>query len=337
MSNVYEFARLFGLGTPDLQRIEAFGTGKGQWVKRPVELADIIRHLKGEGVGLGIPPLRKDGTVWFAAIDLDEPDFPAARDMQRFIPGDSWIERSRSGNAHVWVFFSAPIEAWVVRGILREAILAAGKGAVEVFPKQDRLLEGMVGSYINLPYFGDTRPVLLDPGDVEEIEQHWHPDLQEAAIKSATEYELEEWVERATDSLNDPDKWRSRARWLMLVPPEQRLRSSDCEFGENPNLHMCAEWMLANRDSNPLVEGHRNAVFFALARQLSNYAGFDHDEAWHMMQLMNESSLDPAPESEMRRILFNAERGRYTSTGCDDPLVQPYCHPACQIGNLRSK
>ena len=67
MSSIYEiqpeFARLFGLGFDDPERVAAFGTGRGQWVKRPVVAEDIVRHLKGEGVGLGIPPLRRDGTV----------------------------------------------------------------------------------------------------------------------------------------------------------------------------------------------------------------------------------------------------------------------------------
>ena len=308
-----KFAALFVEDSPNT--IQAFGTGKGSWVKRPPRHSDFDAHLRGNGPGLGIPPLRRDGTVIFAAIDLDEPDFDAAREMQTYIPGPSYLERSRSGNAHVWVFFDAPIEAWIVRGILKEAILAAGKGAVEVFPKQDQLLEGMVGNYINLPYYGETRPILRPNGN---------------------EYGFGDFLRSACGEFgkNDPDDWRKRARWLMLVPPEQREKS-DVPFGEQRELHMCAEWIVANREEHPVVEGHRNAVFFALAKQLSNYEGFDHDEVWHLIQLVNDASPDKAPESELRRILANAERGRYTSTDCDNPLVQPYCHPDCPIANPR--
>lgn len=306
------FAKLFGCLGEDEQRVDAFGTGKGQWIKRPTRPSDWIDHLKGDGPGLGIPPLRLDGTVTFAAIDLDEPDFKAAKDMQQFIPGEAWVERSRSGNAHVWVFFAEPCEAWVVRGILKEVILAAGKGAVEVFPKQDALKEGMVGNYINLPYHGDSRPVLFDAADQD------------------SGFTAEDWIARAEGSRSSRETWHQRARYLMIAPPELREKPMQ-EFGQKAELHICAEWMLANRDENPVVEGHRNAVFFALAKQLSNYVGFDHDEVWMLMQQMNEASPDRAPESELRRILNNAERGQYTSTDCDNPLVAVYCHPDCPI------
>lgn len=318
-SQLDQLAALFGLVGDDPQRVQAFGTGRGSWVKRPLRRDDLQAHLDGKGDGVGLPPLRRDGTCWFAAIDLDEPDFAAASAMQRFIPGHSWIEKSRSGNAHVWVFFTAPIQAWLVRGILQQAVLAAGKEHVEIFPKQHRLLEGMLGNYINLPYFGDTRKILF-------------------AEPTQPYLGLDEFIERASDWRNEPEEWRRRAAWLQVEDPAlAEKRSGDkAEFGHGKNLHMCAEYIIANCEDNPVVEGHRNAVFFALAKQLSHYEGFDHDEVWEMLLDVNNHSPDPAPESEIRRILHNAERGRYTSTQCDDPLVAPYCHPACPIANPRN-
>src|SRR5690606_30666104 len=92
-------------------RADAHGLGIGRIEKHPdhaipVELYQL--HLKGEGSGLGVFPLRADGTVLFAAIDLDEPDFKLAETLQSMLPGQTWIERSRSGNAHVWAFFTEP-------------------------------------------------------------------------------------------------------------------------------------------------------------------------------------------------------------------------------------
>jgi hypothetical protein len=323
--NVIRFARLFK------GRADAYGTGKGQWIKRPLGPEQYAAHLDGNGPGLGVAPLTDDGMVRFAAIDLDEPDFEAAREMQEYIPGDSFIERSRSGNAHVWVFFSAPIEAWVVRGILKEAILAADKGAVEIFPKQDKLKPGMFGNYINLPFHGDQRPILRDPGDVEPFEDSWHPDEQEARERDAKQMRLEEFLDAAESSLNDPAKWHQRARFLLIVAPEQR--ESRAHFGEQKELHMCAEWIIGNRDENPIGEGHRNEVYFAVARQLTNYEGFDHDEALQLLLMLNDAALPPAPRADVVRILNNAEKGEYTSTGCDNPLVAPYCHPDCPIAH----
>jgi hypothetical protein len=286
----------------------AFGTGKGQWIKRPPRPEDFINHLAGRGPGIGIAPLRPDNTVMFAAIDLDEPDFTAAREMQTYLPGQSFIERSRSGNAHVWVFFSAPIEAWVPMGVLREATLAAGKKHVEVFPKNHDFSRVRLGNYINLPFHGQERPVLIG-------------DDQQFALSSFLDY--------AESTLNDPAAWVTRATvWLQLTPPSERKHTS--EFGTQERLHICAE-ALVSGETAPPAPGHRANVFFMLAKCLTNWTGCDSDEALEYMRTVNNSSPDPIEDSEIRRILGNAEAGRYTSTGCDDPVVEPYTHPDCPI------
>src|ERR1039458_6533541 len=141
MSELTDFMRLFR------GREDAYGTGKGGWVHKPAGSEQYMDHIEGRGTGLGIAPLLDDGTVWFAAIDLDEPDFDAAKEMQDYLSfATTWIERSRSGNAHVWAFFDTPIEAWIPRGIFREVTAALGKPTVEIFPKADKLKDGMVGN-----------------------------------------------------------------------------------------------------------------------------------------------------------------------------------------------
>jgi hypothetical protein len=313
--SVYEllpnFRRLFsGLDT-------AFGTGRGQWIKRPPRPEDWIDHLEGKGPGIGIAPLRQDSTVKFAAIDLDEPDFDAAREMQKYIPGTSWIERSRSGNAHVWVFFSEPVEAWVPMGILKEATLAAGKTHVEVFPKNHDFTKVKLGNYINLPFHGNERPILHFDEDGDDFP-----------------YDPELFIADAEASLNEPSKWRDKARWLMIDPPSERERRA--EFGTQPNLHMCAEYIIEHAEDNPITPGHRSATYFALAKQLTNWSQVDHEETLAIMRSVNEAAgTDSIPDSELRRILGNAERGQFTSTGCDDPLVTPFCHPECPIAYPR--
>lgn len=310
--NTPRFAKLFdGLKS-------AHGTGEGRWVHEPVKLRHYALHLQGHGPGLGIAPLKEDATVSFAAIDLDEPDFETAKTLATLLPGTTFIERSRSGNAHVFAFFTEPIEAWVPRGIMREANAAVGKKHVEVFPKQDKLRIGMVGNYINLPYYGDQRPVVAfnsqKTGYVQE------------------EFTLAAFVDTATEYLNDPEEWRKRAAWLGVPSPEERTQSgTDREFGTSTFLHMCAEYVLEHREDNPVVEGHRAVVYFALAKQFANCATFDDDEALVMLGLINDASPDPISEGELKRIYFNAVRGQFKSTGCDDPLFAPYAHPDCKI------
>lgn len=306
-------------------RTDAFGTGKGGWVKRAPSTEDFMNHLEGRGTGIGIAPLRDDGTISFAAIDLDEPNFEAAKEMQQLLNfATSWIEKSRSGNAHVWCFFDEPVEAWIARAILRETTAAIGKPAVEVFPKQDHLQPGMVGNYINLPYHGDTRPIL--DSDFEEWENgnlndnsSWMP--------------VHTFVEQALELRSFSEVWRKRAHWLGISPPEQRERKQ--EFGQAKELHMCAEYIIANRDENPIREGQRNVVYFNLAKMLTNYEGFDHDEAVELLRLVRDSSdeqgIDHVDDRELERILDNAEKGGFTSTGCDEALMVGYTHPDCPI------
>lgn len=316
------FLDLFG-GVDRIGQIGAFGTGKGEWVKRPLELNDAYLHLQGAGSGIGVGPLLPDNTCMFAAIDLDEPDFDAAREMQEYLPGASFVERSRSGNAHVWVFFSEPCVAWVAMGILKEATLAAGKKGVEVFPKNPDFSRVKYGNYINLPYHGKERPIInyLEADDP-------HNPTDEPGWDT---WDLTDFLRFAAEGRNDPQKWERRAEYMMIENPFERRAERSQEFGTKPELHRCAEYIIANCDDNPVVEGHRAAVFFALAKMLTNCALFDHAEALDLMQEVNSASPDPAPLSELRRILGNAERGQYTSTDCDSALVLPYADPECPI------
>lgn len=307
------FIKLFG-GLEHVNSIGAYGTGKGEWVKSKLTLMAVERHLLGRGSGIGIPPLGPGNVVSFAAIDLDEPDFDAAREMQSYLPGPSFLERSRSGNAHIWVFFHNPIPAYIPMGILKEATLAAGKKHVEIFPKNHDFEKIKYGNYINLPYHGQSRPMLYQRGD-----------------GSVGEYPLSRFLELAYlgHGRNDPEEWKGRARWLLLEPPERR--ESATEFGQQPNLHICASHILENAEENPVTIGHRSVVYFCLAKQLTNWQLCDHDEALMYMRLVNEASPDTIPDEELQRILGNAERGGFTSTGCDDPLFAPYAHPSCKI------
>jgi hypothetical protein len=294
---------------------EAFGTGDrpGRWIKRPPRAEDFVKHLQGVGPGIGIAPLCPDNHVRFAAIDLDEPDFETARFMQNFIPGSSFIERTRSGNVHVWVFFESPCPAWVAMGILRDVCVAAEKPDTEVFPKNWDFARVKLGNYINLPYHGRERPVLTPHN---------------------TEYDLHEFISAASTSLNDPRVWEKRADMMQLTDPAQR-KGDRAEFGQQDNLHMCAEHIIANAESNPLVYGHQSNTMFLLAKQLSNWRLCDHDEALAFMRDVNRYADPGLPDAEIQRILRNAEEKQYTSTGCDDPIVAPYIHPDCPIANPR--
>lgn len=308
MSDVEMFASLFR------GRVDAYGTGAGPVERKPLTIEEYANHLAGAGEGIGVFPMLDTNEVYFCAIDLDEPDFDLARTMQKLIPGTSWIERSRSGNAHVWVFFEDSCPAWAARTILMGATEAVGRPEVEIFPKQDKLRKGgskpSVGNYINLPYHGRERPILVDDG---------------------TEFEVELFIDGAIAERQDPEAWVRRARRLGGKPPEERATTSD--WGTSPMLHMCAEKIIAERQENPIREGNRHIVLFNIAKQCLNYEGFSEDEAKHWVEDVNRCSERPLPQFEIDRLFDNAVEGRFTSTGCDDPVMQPYTHPDCPIAH----
>lgn len=301
---IRQFAWLFN------GRKDAYGLGRGAVVREPVTPHLYLSHLKGEDSGIGIFPV-VDDHVHFCAVDLDEPDFDLAELIAELIPGRTFIERSRSGNAHIWAFFGdEPAPAWVVRGNLRNATEAVGRPDIEIFPKQDRLLPGMVGNYINLPYHGNTRPI----------------------IDNGTELLCSEFCQLAVSRMNDPKDWERQARTLGVKPPAEH-DDADTEWGERPVLHDCAMHIIEGAISGerPIVEGHRHQVFFHLAKQLLNYEGLDGEECYEILTEVNRESPEPLPDSELRRTFHNAVRGKFRSTGCDDPIMAPYVSPTCPI------
>jgi hypothetical protein len=314
VGNVYElqprFAALF-----DGLKI-AHGTGRGQWIKRPLASRGLDQAPAGRRPGIGVAPLREDNTVAFAAIDLDEPDFDAAREMQQYIPGTSFMERSRSGNAHVWVFFET---AYARRGwpwaCCKEATLAAGKKGVEVFPKNHDFAASSWATTSTCPTTA-TAVTSSSGGACPHRRSRWRSSSASAEAGK-----------------NDPVDWERRAALMQITPPSERKTSAT--FGAQKNLHSCAERIISG-EAGPLTEGHRNAVFFMLAKCLTNWDQVDHDEALDIILSVNADLCDP-PESrrELLRILTNVERAQYTSTGCDDPLVTPFADPNCPIANPR--
>src|SRR3954471_3657554 len=129
-------------------RTDAYGLRHGEVVRAPLTVRQYALHLEGDKP-LGVFPLMDDGTVRFCAIDLDRQDPDTAWALADRLPGPAYVERTRSGNYHVWSFFDEPIQAWVARFIMRKTLEAARQENVEVFPKTDSLRPGMLGNYIN--------------------------------------------------------------------------------------------------------------------------------------------------------------------------------------------
>lgn len=130
--------------------------GRARTEHKPVTVELWQDHLSGKR-GIGIVPIRDDGTVLWAAIDIDTyKDFDLAEVERKLLELQLplVVVRSKSGGAHLYLFCAEPIPARYVRGKLAEWAALIGHPNCEIFPKQDEITRpGDVGNWINMPYF----------------------------------------------------------------------------------------------------------------------------------------------------------------------------------------
>lgn len=149
--------------------------------RRPVTNALVERHLAGE-VTAGWYALADDSTVKWACVDADQPDglSDLRRLWQEFRHHDvpAYIEESRRGG-HLWVF-SEPIPARPLRRLVVAVVESAKIEPVEVFPKQDQLRTGRVGSLVRGPLgihrkdeksYGFVDPVAMKAIGLAQVDQ----------------------------------------------------------------------------------------------------------------------------------------------------------------------
>ena len=155
----------------------------------------ILQHLRGIKEDctdvVGLYPLFPDGSCWFLVFDFDNHDesaepskewqqeVNALREMCSVLGIDSLVERSRSGKgAHVWIFFSDPIQASKARKF-GESLLRKGAESVSLknftyydrmMPMQDFLPEGKLGNLIALPLQGRA----LRNGNSAFVDESWN-------------------------------------------------------------------------------------------------------------------------------------------------------------------
>jgi hypothetical protein len=131
-------------------------------------------HLEGKDRALGIVPIRDDATCTWGCIDIDE--YPL--DHKKIL---SQIRKyklplvmcaSKSFGAHLFLFSKNPQPAFLFDEKLKEIRAHLGYAKAEVFPKQIKLSDEQdTGSWLNLPYHGETRYAFLDNGEGATLEE----------------------------------------------------------------------------------------------------------------------------------------------------------------------
>lgn len=141
--------------------------GAAKTVREPVTPELYDAHNRGE-LMLGIVPIRLDGTVMWFVIDVDNYQDDLHPPLMKKINALGLplvVTKSKSGGAHLWCFLSDPITATQAREVAHKFAQKLGLPEnVEIFPKQEAIKKSDEGSWINLPYCGDTRKCVGEDG-----------------------------------------------------------------------------------------------------------------------------------------------------------------------------
>lgn len=286
-------------------RVDAWGAVTGKQIKEAVTQEHYQKHLDGK-VSLGVYPLLDDGTIHFAAVDLDEKDFQKAlRIRQKILDFGlaSYVAQSKGKGYHIYMFFNEAVLASEVRAVIKSA-LAELDIVAEIFPKQDKLDEHTpYGNYINLPCFGKTRPFLNGSSGA--------PVPTEDAMK-----------------LIDRNTSEHLFRALEKVPknsaaPARKPQTIQRKGGGGRKKHPpCIEMILAG-----VPQGMRDEACFALARHYLDQF-FIKDEVETLLQTWNSNNDPPLSDKEIEIKVDSAEKKGY-AFGCNSitgsQLLNGFC------------
>jgi KaiC/GvpD/RAD55 family RecA-like ATPase len=234
----------------------------------PQWIAD--HHLAGTQC-YGFYIMRPDNTVWCSCIDFDNkpnhPD-PQWRDKAEMVYWElvnagitPRIEISQSNNgAHVWTFFSEPIDAALVRAWwlrLGEKIEITFR---EINPKQNALTGKGIGNLIRYPFWNESRFVnpeddwaALDP--VEAIRGVDRLDASDLRLK-AWQMQLGDLTTPATTVVTPGD---------IKVAGAEGLSPRVTALLARPWSLLARRWM---GDTRGMVDGSPSAVALSIATEL---------------------------------------------------------------------
>jgi len=253
-------------------------------------------HLSGKQ-GLGVVPIRDDQMCVFAALDIDEYDLDLVHlnaEVQKLkLPFVTC--RTKSGGAHLYVFFKEPVRADLVRERLKMMAEAIGYPAVEIFPKQRQLGPGDVGNWINLPYFNCEGPT-----------NRYAYNKEGKAIPSLDLFVA--YVEQ-----NKVDK-----EYFL----EMKVKSMDKPFMDGPP---CLQ-RLATQDGG-FPSGTRNKALF----NVGVYLRLKHPDDWKdKLEEYNHKYMQPPLKSgEVQQTLRSLTKDKYFYTCQDVPLSTVCARDAC--------
>ncbi len=249
------------------------------------------QHLLGEEV-IGVYPLLPGNVCRFAAVDVDTPDIQIAKHAQKTLPQPNYLEKSRSGNHHIWMFFSTEVSTTTLEKLCRETITCI-KREIGCHCNLYPLPTTGLGVLIALPLQGNMiakgRSVFLDAEDKPIEATQLHTFLRD--VKHAKLYTGKEPTAKKlylNKGKNSGDRSRSGydfsfsqlllrrgvpaelAREALLNKPEGTIHSTDEKYLERtlteaerikPHTRIVRDW-------SDIVSCNRAEYFAALSRKL---------------------------------------------------------------------
>ncbi len=294
------------------------GECSNQAFRAPAE-SELLGHLQGRRV-MGVYPMLANGTCWLLAIDLDgnswRADVKAIRDTCGELGVLPAVERSRSGEgAHVWFFFSEPLQASLARRfglmLLTDAMARTPTlGMVSydrLFPSQDTLPKGGFGNLIALPLQRSARELgntLFLDEELEPFEDQWSY-LQ--SLPRITSTRLEELVASGTDAGRLLGVFQEAegddAPWRPGRPHSQRL--AEAELPDIVNVTL-AQRLYVHQEGAPPV----------LLDAMRRLAAFSNPQFLELQAMRKSTARTP------RVIACFEQTGRFLvlPRGCLEPL-----------------
>ena len=297
MSDIEQFLSLFqgsntGYGKTIIgnKRRNGKQEAKCQTVRESLTVEVMTEHLEGK-TSVGAIPIDENNNCKFGAIDVD--DYPIdhgelVRKVKKFkLP--LAVCRSKSGGAHLYMFFVEWFPASEIREYLTEIAALLGHSGCEVFPKQDKILSdrGDLGNFINLPYFDEQNTLRYMVNEKGEA----------ISLKGFLR-----WTNKNKVRLTDLDN--------LLARPEQM------PFADAPP---CLECML----NDGIPEGCRNTTMF----QTGVYLRKKFPEGWQKeMEAVNQTTFNPPlPAIEVVQVQEQHEKKSYGYLCTQEPF-KSYCN-----------
>ena len=270
-------------------------SGKAMTMAVPHTAEMWAQHLKGER-SLGIVPIREDGTISWACIDIDSYQNDVCKAALKFVNEYSLpfvICRSKSGGAHVFIFFVEPIQAKLVVQKLAKFAKSMGFDGAEIFPKQIEVKPDEFGNWLNMPYFD------------------WEISTRYGYDRSGGRLELPDFIKFVQEHMV------SEAEWKNLEVPEL-----EHPFSDGPP---CLQAMARNK----VTEGGRNNALL----QFGVYAKLKYGELEYQDKVSqyNHRYFDPViGQREMNDTIFKSlDRRDYGFVCTQQPQVSVCNRPVC--------